>query len=467
MEMDVDPVLSEEVVNNHSGEARRGEIIGDGEKDNQSTSVSTDIKDSNVMQHVETTNEPRSGEEISDGEKEDQSTSVSTDIKDSNIMQNFETNDTQRETRKSSIQQQIIETESPIPIVVSRPKTSQLQLQATSPVESKSVPRDHIGSASPYDTPLTSPSNNIGASPNSRKLRVLYDDMKVRYAALRTKKDAKIDELTARLENNEKLLSLKDAKINELTARLENSELNAKQDVVKMSNEDVFVPKLRRGATGPTKCCQLSGCDKVDVDLIKCNMCEVLCCEDCSGVKINKLRPVMNQCKMLYFVCPGCDILIRDNSNVNAYDAMKGKVEALCEELGNSEKVNEKLTQQVDTLNLHQASLQLLLEERESALHNTEAKLVTIEQSGGTELASIDAKLENFSTNLLTKVTQIVDEKLSKLSPPNSGATYADIARDDTQFVSHRHRQPWQNCCEKIKMKNLWKNRNSNDGRTI
>ena len=58
----------------------------------------------------------------------------------------------------------------------------------------------------------------------------------------------------------------KDALIKQLSARLE------KQDVIKMNNEDVFVPKLKRGNTGPTKNCEISGCSKYDVDLIKCNM---------------------------------------------------------------------------------------------------------------------------------------------------------------------------------------------------
>ena len=49
-----------------------------------------------------------------------------------------------------------------------------------------------------------------------------------------------------------------------------------------------------------------------------------------------------------------------------------------------------------------------------------------------TDPVSFDAKLETFSAKLLTKVTEIVDEKLSMLSP-KPGDSYADRARDKNQ----------------------------------
>ena len=148
-----------------------------------------------------------------------------------------------------------------------------------------------------------------------------------------------------------------------------------------MCNEDSFVPKPKTNAQGHGIGCQVSGCDRSDIDLIKCNMCRNLVCEECSGVKVTKLRPVMNQCKTLYFMCPSCDAQIRDTSDINAYDVLKEKVEALSEELGNSETAYENLAQQVKTLDEHQTSLKLLLEERENSMHETEAKLVSLEQS--------------------------------------------------------------------------------------
>ena len=200
-----------------------------------------------------------------------------------------------------------------------------------------------------------------------RKLRLLYENMRQRSIDLEKTRDSEKVEY-------ERLLLEKDAMIKKLSARLE------KQDVMKMNNKDVFVPKLRRGTTGATKNCEISGCSNYDVDLIKCNMCGVLACEECTGVKIAKLRPLMNQCKQLYITCHNCDLLIREESNVNAFDVLKGKLDAMHEELGNSEKENDTLKQQVNTLTGHQTSLQSLLEERESVLHEAETKIVSLEQ---------------------------------------------------------------------------------------
>ena len=88
----------------------------------------------------------------------------------------------------------------------------------------------------------------------------------------------------------------------------------------------------------------------------------------------------MNQCKQLYITCSNCDLLIRDNSDVNAFDVLKGKLDAIDEELGNSEKENESLKHQVNTLTSHQTSLQSLLEEWETALQETEARIASMEQ---------------------------------------------------------------------------------------
>ena len=213
----------------------------------------------------------------------------------------------------------------------------------------------------------------LPSSTNARKFRAAFEDMRDRFNALQKKRDDEKAE-------HEKLVSEKDACIKELKARLEKN-VDSEPNVMKMCNKDPFVAKLRKGAKGDAKGCEVSGCVNDNVDLIKCNMCGNLVCEDCSGVKITKLRPVMNQCATLYFTCHSCDQLIRDTSNVNVYDTLKGKIDVLTEELGTSEKNNAKLTQQVDTLDDRETSLKQLLEERESSLHETEAKLVSLEQN--------------------------------------------------------------------------------------
>ena len=238
------------------------------------------------------------------------------------------------------------------------------------------------------------------ASP--RKLRLLYDNMRQHSVDLQNTLDSERAEY-------DRLLSEKDAKIKELSARLE------KQDVMKMNNEDVFVPKLRKGASGPTKCCEIPGCNKDDVDLIRCNMCGVLSCEECTGVKISKLRPIMNQCKQLYITCLNCDHLIQDNSNVNAFDLLNKKVNALQEELGNSEKTNDVLKKQVNTLTDQEISLQSLLEERENALHESEAKIVSIEQGNNnpTGMSNFEELINKRFDKIDKNIDALIEKKLA------------------------------------------------------
>ena len=209
----------------------------------------------------------------------------------------------------------------------------------------------------------------------------------------------------------EKVISEKDATIKELNTRLE----NAKLDVVKMCNDEVFIPKLWKGVTGPTKSCETSGCDRIDVDLIKCNMCGILCCEDCVGVKVAKLRPVMNQCKTLYITCSQCYAQLNNKSNINAYDILKDKVEALNEELGTCEKENEKLAHQVHTLNEHQSSLQQLLDERETALHDTEAKVVSMEQNQNAPVPNTVAGFTGNIEELINKRFDNFDKRMDEI----------------------------------------------------
>ena len=341
-----------------------------------------------------------------------ESTSVSTEINDSYENNNM-SKQHQVDVTTESIQQ-ILDSESPIPIVVSKPKAPQNgmdQQQAKSPRKPKektpaSVPRDHTGDST-NDTPLIS-------SPTARKLRVMYENMRERVTELQNLRDSEKAEY-------ERVLLEKNTIIKDLSARLE------KHDVIKMNNQDIFVSKLRKGATGPIKCCEISGCSNSDVDLVKCNMCGCLVCEECTGVKITKLRPIMNLCKQLYITCPNCDLLIRDNSDVNAFDVLKGKLDAIDEELGNSEKENENLKHQVSTLTSHQTSLQSLLEERETALQETEARIVSMEQvaNASNHPTSGASNLEELFNKRFDKIDKnidaLIEKKLAEARPSIAG----------------------------------------------
>ena len=135
----------------------------------------------------------------------------------------------------------------------------------------------------PSAVPKTPQKNNDAkdstpAETQNRNYRVMFEDMRSRFNKLKKSSE---EQTTA----HEKILAERNETIMELKAQVE------KPPAMKMSNtsnEDAFVPKLRKGATGPT-----NGCDLNDVDLIRCSLCDTLVCEGCSGVTIAKPRPII------------------------------------------------------------------------------------------------------------------------------------------------------------------------------
>ena len=280
----------------------------------------------------------------------------------------------------------------------------------------------------PKSNPNTVNVNTPGDAPlpptDPRKLKVMYEDMKKRYSE---QKQINIDQK----KEYETIISEMEATLKEVRERL------GKPTVIKMTNEDIFVAKAKKGTkvvSSPQ--CTVSGCEKTNIDLIKCNMCGKLVCDDCSGVKVSKLRPLMNQCSTLYFTCKTCDTLIRDTNDVNVYDVLKGKVETLTEELDNCEGENSKLTQQVKTLEDQHSSLQVLLEERESSLHESEAKLNSMEQ---TPAASINptngaANIEELINKRFDKIDESIDAMIERklagvLAIPTAGPSNDENAK--------------------------------------
>lgn len=272
------------------------------------------------------------------------------------------------------------------------------------------------------DTVAESPKSPDGSRKKSRamyedarsrliELKKSYDEDKVAHAQRIAEKDATIDELKTQLE---KMRERKDDE--------------TKPMVMKMKNSDMFVSKPRRGAKDvPSTGCEVSGCENINVDFIKCCMCEKLVCEDCSKVKIAKLRPLVNQCDMLYFTCQNCSLLLRDDNDINALDILQQQIKALKQELESEEKENDKLSKQIKTM-------EDLLEEREKTMHETEAKIVNLEQNLSDQEATLQetenklVSMERSSSNdnneassmanfedLITKRMNTFDKKMEEL----------------------------------------------------
>lgn len=171
----------------------------------------------------------------------------------------------------------------------------------------------------------------------------------------------------------------------------------------------------------------MSGCASTNVDLIKCSQCGHLICEECSGVKVSKLRPIMNACSRIYITCPTCDVLVRDSSTINIIDHLKEKVEILKEELAKYDKESDKLKEdcrqhqsdaselrtRIGAMEKENSDQSMKIKMQGGVIQQMQAKEKQsdiTEISTGTQETNIDAKFEAFSANILSKVTEIMDK---------------------------------------------------------
>ena len=57
------------------------------------------------------------------------------------------------------------------------------------------------------------------------------------------------------------------------------------------------------------------------MDLIQCNMCSTWVCEDCNDVPVARLKPIINKCNTIHFLCKTCEDIeekIVDNNTVHS-----------------------------------------------------------------------------------------------------------------------------------------------------
>ena len=134
------------------------------------------------------------------------------------------------------------------------------------------------------------------------KYKKLYEDMKVRYTHQ--------NEILQSVLNENAKLKLEVSR--ESTTK--NVSDNIKPDVIQLkriaSDEEVFRLKPKRqikGAKLTELSCEFDDCNEKGVDLVKCNACAKWVCESCNDVPVSKLKPIMNKCRSVYFLCNKCD----------------------------------------------------------------------------------------------------------------------------------------------------------------
>ena len=97
-----------------------------------------------------------------------------------------------------------------------------------------------------------------------------------------------------------------------------NSTLNEKQrqDMIivnRNAGKDYFCMKQKKSKANSKNViidpqeCQYAECISTNVDLIRCNICQKFVCEVCNDVAVAKLKPIMNKCDTIYFLCKECN----------------------------------------------------------------------------------------------------------------------------------------------------------------
>ena len=132
-----------------------------------------------------------------------------------------------------------------------------------------------------------------------KKLLLSKENLKTEHEVLMTKYENAINEKDEKLSSQKKLI-----------AKYKERDITQVQ-IKKVNNEDIFrmKPKKTKGSYINVEHlkCEFQECNATNVDLIKCNVCSKWICEECNDVPVNKLKPIYNKCKTLYFICKGCD----------------------------------------------------------------------------------------------------------------------------------------------------------------
>ena len=94
----------------------------------------------------------------------------------------------------------------------------------------------------------------------------------------------------------------------------ERNELRRNKLINRNNNEEVIKTKSKaKNKKVEELPCMNTDCDNQNEEaLIKCNACAKWICESCSDIAIPKLKPFMNKCATLYFVCKNCVSMTSD-----------------------------------------------------------------------------------------------------------------------------------------------------------
>ena len=128
--------------------------------------------------------------------------------------------------------------------------------------------------------------------------------------------------------------------------------------------------------------CDQPLCDSTNVDMVRCNICSNLVCEQCHDVQVGKLKSLVERCQTIYFICHNCD-----NNDITV--TLKTADENNSLNTVSAESPNTLLATLHDSIN--------------STIHNLESKVENLIKT------KIDEKMEEMS-NKFEALAQIPDK---------------------------------------------------------
>ena len=120
------------------------------------------------------------------------------------------------------------------------------------------------------------------------QLKISYEEIKTENTVLKSQNTLLIterDELKSALKQDVKLTRRKSEEVIKTKSKAKRANADGQEDLQ----------------------CEFAGCEnKAEDALIKCNACGKWICEACSGARIAKLKPCINNCGTIFFACSKC-----------------------------------------------------------------------------------------------------------------------------------------------------------------
>ena len=216
------------------------------------------------------------------------------------------------------------------------------------------------------------------------------------------------DDYETMINEHNKAMNEKDKVIEDLKKRLsEGSKTQTCIGLKRVGSDEECIRLKPKRTTKVTKMpvlkCESEDCSEKDVDVAKCNICSKWVCESCNDVPVAKLKPVMNKCKGVYFICKECNENVGTKSPSTEIDGTVTTNAGNADLLSSLQKMFDKKVSQLESK--IEKSIEKKLGDKMDAVNSLTQKITDHEKTTTEEKKSY-AKI----LNVPTEVRKIMQE---------------------------------------------------------